>query len=95
MPKIELELPGRPRTETVPIADNYRITVARGDGEACTDMEAYTAMTMFCMEFISGHAKKGRKPRKKAASKEDRSATAALIQGVKEASRQGQQGWDS
>lgn len=60
MPKIELELPGKPRTEAVPVADSYRITVARGDGEACTEMEAYTAMTMFCLEFIGGNAKKGR-----------------------------------
>lgn len=60
MPRIELELPGTPRTEVVPIADNYRITITRDDGEACTDMEAHTVMSMFCLEFISGQAKKGR-----------------------------------
>ncbi len=61
MPKIELVLPGNPRTEVVPIADTYRITIERGDGEACTDIEAQTVMTMFCMETARGRVKHPRK----------------------------------
>lgn len=60
MPKIELVLPGTPRVETVPVADTYRITVERTDGAACTDIEAHTAMSMFCMEWLQQHPKKRR-----------------------------------
>lgn len=61
MPKIELVLPGNPRTEVVPVADTYRITIERADGEACTDIEAQTVMSMFCMEAARGRVKHPRK----------------------------------
>ena len=61
MPKIELVLPGSPRVETVPVAETYRITIERGDGEACTDIEAQTVMSMFCMEAAQGRIKRPRK----------------------------------
>lgn len=64
MPKIELALPGSPRTEAVPVADTYRITVERADGEACTDIEAQTVMSMFCMEASRGRIKRPRKAAK-------------------------------
>ena len=54
MPLIELILPGEPKT------------VERGDGIACSDMEAKTAMSMLCLEMLGGglrHMKE--KPQKK------------------------------
>ena len=51
MPKIELLLPGEKRQTIADVADTYRITVERGDGIACTDIEANTTMSMFCIEY--------------------------------------------
>lgn len=61
MPRIELLLPGEPKQQPENVADVYRITVERGDGIACSDMEAKTAMTMLCIEMVTGGLKKGRK----------------------------------
>ena len=61
MPLIELILPGEPKQCPEPIAETYRITVERGDGIACSDMEAKTAMSMLCLEMLGGglrHTKK-------------------------------------
>ena len=49
MPRIELALPGKSKTQVDDIADTYRITIERNDGIACTDIEAKTVMSMFCM----------------------------------------------
>lgn len=53
MPSIELILPGEQRETVVPLPEVYRITVERGDGIACGEMEARTAMSMFCIHAIS------------------------------------------
>ena len=58
MPKIELVLPGTPKTQVDPVAETYRITVERDDGVACTDIEAHTAMSMFCMNWLQDQGKK-------------------------------------
>lgn len=66
MPKIELVLPGEQRAEVVPIAESYRITVERLDGYACTELEARTTMSMFCMhaalEQMPKRSRKAKKP---------------------------------
>ena len=49
MPRIELALPGEQRTAPDHVAECYRITVERLDGIACTELEARTAMGVFCM----------------------------------------------
>lgn len=62
MPRIELILPGEPKTAPDPIADVYRITVERGDGIACSDMEARTTLSMFCVHSLIENSKgRGRK----------------------------------
>lgn len=67
MPIIELVLPGAERTEVIPVAEQYRITVERADGIACTDIEANTAMSMLCIELLSTKANRRKpKPRKPA-----------------------------
>jgi len=58
MPKIELALPGEQHTETQPVADLYRVTVERGDGIACTDLEAQTVMSMWALENAKGRVRK-------------------------------------
>ncbi len=60
MPIIELALPGTQRTTASPVAETYRITVERIDGIACTEIEASTTMSMFC---IGQAQKKFRKTR--------------------------------
>ena len=40
MPIIEMVLPGEPKQQPEHVAEVYRITVERGDGIACSDMEA-------------------------------------------------------
>jgi len=46
---IEICLPGQPRTTAVDIGD-YRITVERLDGIACSEIEARTAMAMYSIQ---------------------------------------------
>lgn len=50
MPMMEIVLPGTPRTTVESIAEVYCITIERGDGIACTDIEARTAMSVYCMQ---------------------------------------------
>lgn len=57
MPLVQLILPGEAK-EADPIADVYRITVERGDGVACSDLEARTTMSMFCMQKALDACKK-------------------------------------
>lgn len=57
MPCIELILPGEQRETVAPLPEVYRITVERGDGIACGEMEARTAMSMFCIHAISSQKK--------------------------------------
>lgn len=65
MPRIELVLPGEQRTTVLPVAETYRITVERLDGMACSDMEARTTMSMFCIHAINQKPKrKSDKPTK-------------------------------
>lgn len=67
MPRIELCLPGTPRGEDVDeIAENYRITVERGDGTACGELEARTTMSMYCIQAALSQQKPQRKSQKKA-----------------------------
>ena len=66
MPIIELTLPGETRTEVQPVAENYRITIERDDGIACTDTEAMTVMSMWSIESAHNRTRKGRKPQTKA-----------------------------
>ena len=47
---IDMRLPGNPRTTVEPFSDVYRITVEREDGIACTEIEARTAMSMYCFK---------------------------------------------
>lgn len=68
MPLIELILPGEPKQCPEPIAETYRITVERGDGIACSDMEAKTAMAMLCLQMVTGGLQKG-KPKRQSRSK--------------------------
>jgi hypothetical protein len=58
MPKIELVLPGENKTQVEPVAEVYRITIERGDGMACSEIEARTAMGMFCMSSPKAKRKK-------------------------------------
>jgi len=54
MPKIELALPGTPRTTVEDIAETYRITVERLDGIACSEMEGSSCRKLhFMMGFSS------------------------------------------
>ncbi|HCZ5078952.1 TPA: hypothetical protein O3I16_004769 [Salmonella enterica] len=69
MPRIELILPGEAKTTVAPLAEVYRITVERGDGVACSDMEARTAMSMFCIHALTGEKKS--KPRKRKATPQE------------------------
>ena len=52
------------------VAEVYRITVERGDGIACSDMEAKTAMSLLCIEMVTNGLKKSRPKRSKKTSKE-------------------------
>lgn len=63
MPRIELILPGEAKQAPEPIAETYRITVERGDGIACSDMEAKTAMAMLCLQMVSSGLQKGKPKR--------------------------------
>jgi hypothetical protein len=47
---INMVLPGNPRTTAESFSDVYRITVEREDGIACTEMEARTAMSVYCFQ---------------------------------------------
>jgi len=67
MPIIELILPGARRTETQPIAENYRITIERDDGIACTDIEAMTVMSLWSIENTNKRLVKSQKKQKKSA----------------------------
>jgi hypothetical protein len=64
MIRIKLDLPGEKREHVLDVADEYVITVTRGDGFACNKIEAQTAMTMFQIEQLK------RRGRKKAAKSE-------------------------
>ncbi|CAD6532299.1 hypothetical protein LMG28727_02918 [Paraburkholderia kirstenboschensis] len=46
MPKIYLELPGKPRHGPADLEEEYTITVTRPDGFACTEDEAKTIMVV-------------------------------------------------
>ena len=70
MPRLELNLPGEPKQQPEKVADVYRITVERGDGIACSEMEAKTAMTMLSIEMVTNGLKKSRPKRSKKTSKE-------------------------
>lgn len=61
MPRIELILPGEPKATVAPLAEVYRITIERGDGIACSDMEARTTMSMFCIHALTEKKPKTRK----------------------------------
>lgn len=61
MPMIELVLPGTQRTTVSPVAETYRITVERMDGIACTEIEASTTMSMFCIGQAQQKVRKTRK----------------------------------
>ena len=69
MPIIEMILPGEPKQQPENVAEVYRITVERGDGVACSDMEARTAMSMFCIHALTGEKKS--KPRKRKATPQE------------------------
>ena len=60
MPIIEMVLPGEPKQQPEHVAEVYRITVERGDGIACSDMEAKTAMSLLCIEMVTNGLKKSR-----------------------------------
>ena len=70
MPIIEMVLPGEPKQQPEHVAEVYRITVKRGDGIACSDMEAKTAMSLLCIEMVTNGLKKSRPKRSKKTSKE-------------------------
>ena len=70
MPIIEMVLPGEPKQQPEHVAEAYRITVERGDGIACSDMEAKTAMSLLCIEMVTNGLKKSRPKRSKKTSKE-------------------------
>ena len=70
MPRLELNLPGEPKQQPEKVADVYRITVERGDGIACSEIEAKTAMTMLSIEMVTNGLKKSRPKRSKKTSKE-------------------------
>jgi hypothetical protein len=59
---IEIFLPGNPRTTSVDIGD-YKITVERLDGIACTEIEARTAMAAYAIQRAVGK-RLNKKPRK-------------------------------
>jgi hypothetical protein len=63
MPDIELILTGKAKSQepVSDIADTYRITIERGDGIACSDIEAQTVMSAYCMNAFK---KNPRKPKK-------------------------------
>lgn len=61
MPIIEVYLPGEPRTSVMDVAEKYRITVERDDGIACSDMEARTALSMYCVHVIEEKGSKKQK----------------------------------
>ena len=63
MPIIEMVLPGEPKQQPEHVAEVYRITVERGDGIACSDMEAKTAMSLLCIEMVTNGLKKSRPKR--------------------------------
>ena len=53
MPRIELFLPGEQRTTVLPFAETYKITVERlDDGMACTEVEARTTLSMYCIHSL-------------------------------------------
>lgn len=63
MPRIELFLPGEPKTQVEDVAEGYRITVERLDGIQCSPVEAQTAMSMFCFNALNPKKRqRGRKP---------------------------------
>lgn len=64
MPKIELLLPGTPRTTIEDVAEGYRITIERVDGIACTEIEARTTMSMFCIHAVQEQANAKRRIRR-------------------------------
>lgn len=61
MPRIGLVLPGEPRQSVVAVAEEYLITVTRNDGIACTDTEAWAAVSMWCTSTAMSKGKQGRK----------------------------------
>ncbi len=59
MPAIQLILPGEQRTTVLPFAETYRITVERlDDGMACTEVEARTTLSMYCIHSLQKQPKK-------------------------------------
>ena len=76
MPIIEMVLPGEPKQQPEHVAEVYRITVERGDGIACSDMEAKTAMSLLCIEMVTNGLKKSRPKRSKENKQGSRMSTA-------------------
>jgi hypothetical protein len=64
MPRIELVLPGEPKNKVEPHADIYRVTVERLDGVACSEVEARTVMSMFCIHAVVEEKKAKRRKEK-------------------------------
>jgi hypothetical protein len=58
MPRIGLILPGKQQKPIDPIAEEYIITVERGDGTACSPMEAQTTMSMYIIESCQKRIRK-------------------------------------
>lgn len=63
MPRIELILPGEQRTRVEPFAETYRVTVERVDGIACSEIEARTALSTFCVHTVQETKQRKRKPK--------------------------------
>lgn len=61
MPLIELSLPGEPRAAVLPVAEGYRITIERTDGFACSNSEAQTVMSVFCISELEQKPKRRKK----------------------------------
>ena len=63
LPRIELILPGEQRTRVEPFAETYRVTVERVDGIACSEIEARTALSTFCVHTVQETKQRKRKPK--------------------------------
>ncbi len=72
MPRVGLFLPGERRQTTVDVSETYRITVERDDGVVCSEIEAFTAMQLFCSEFLKRRrpARAARKNNQKTSGKD-------------------------
>lgn len=61
MPRIELHRPGSPLADLKDVAEQYHITLERGDGKECGDAETLAVLSMFLTEMHRGNLKKSRK----------------------------------